>query len=121
MAENLSILEFLQKMIDDVGLRDWFADDPQGALAHYGLRDVSPEDVRDAIVLADDSQTADFSRSVDNGFHGTVGAAAAHHSATAAATTRAGTARATARPSSTSPATSPTTSSTTATPTSTTR
>jgi hypothetical protein len=80
VAESLSILEFLQKMIDDVGLRDWFADKPQEALAHYGLRDISPEDVRDAIVLADDSQTADFSRSVDNGFHGTVGAAAARHS-----------------------------------------
>ena len=80
MTESLSILEFLQKMIDDVGLRDWFADEPQQALAHYGLRDISPEDVRDAIVLADDSQTADFSRSVDNSFHGTVGAAAAHHS-----------------------------------------
>jgi hypothetical protein len=79
VADNLSILEFLQKMIDDVGLRDWFADEPQAALSHYGLRDVSAEDVRDAIVLADDSQTADFSRSVDNGFHGTVGAAAAHH------------------------------------------
>ncbi len=81
MAENLSILEFLQKMIDDVGLRDWFARDPQGALAAHGLSDVSPEDVRDAIVLADDSQTADFSRNVDQSFHGTVGAvAAAHHS-----------------------------------------
>ncbi len=79
MAENLSILEFLQKMIDDVGLRDWFARDPQGALENHGLRDVSPEDVRDAIVLADDSQTADFSRNVDQSFHGTVGAAAAHH------------------------------------------
>ena len=79
VAENLSILEFLQKMIDDVGLRDWFARDPQAALSDHGLRDVSPEDVRDAIVLADDSQTADFSRNVDQGFHGTVGAAAAHH------------------------------------------
>jgi hypothetical protein len=80
VAESLSILEFLQKMIDDVGLRDWFARDPQSALESHGLKDVSPEDVRDAIVLADDSQTADFSRNVDNGFHGTVGAAAAHHS-----------------------------------------
>jgi hypothetical protein len=81
MAENLSILEFLQKMIDDTSLRDWFAKDPQGALADHGLKDVSPEDVRDAIVLADDSQTADFSRSYDTGFHGTLPAAhaAAHH------------------------------------------
>lgn len=70
MAESLSILEFLHKMIDNVGLRDWFAKDPQGALDHYGLKDVSPEDVRDAIVLADDSQTADFSRNFDTGFHG---------------------------------------------------
>ena len=85
VAENLSILEFLQKMIDDVGLRDWFARDPQGALGYHGLRDVSPEDVRDAIVLADDSQTADFSRNVDQSFHGTVGAAAAHHGGQTAA------------------------------------
>ncbi len=76
MAESLSILEFLQKMIDNTGLRDWFARDPQAALAHYNLQDVSPEDVRDAIVLADDSQTADFSRSFDSGFHGTIPAAA---------------------------------------------
>lgn len=80
MAESLSILEFLQKMIDNVGLRDWFAKDPQAALAHYNLHDVSPEDVRDAIVLADDSQTADFSRSYDNGFHGAL-PVAAHHTA----------------------------------------
>ena len=80
VAESLSILEFLQNMIDDVSLRDWFARDPQGALEYHGLKDVSPEDVRDAIVLADDSQTADFSRNVDQSFHGTIGAAAAHHS-----------------------------------------
>jgi hypothetical protein len=81
MAESLSILEFLQKMIADGGLRDFFARDPQGALADHGLKDVSPEDVRDAIVLADDSQTADFSRSFDSGFHGTLPAAhaAAHN------------------------------------------
>jgi len=77
VAENLSILEFLQRMIDNVGLRDWFARDPQGALEYHGLKDVSPEDVRDAIVLADDSQTADFSRNVDQSFHGPVGVAAA--------------------------------------------
>jgi hypothetical protein len=80
MAESLSILEFLQKMIDNTDLRDWFGKDPQAALAHYNLQDVSPEDVRDAIVLADDSQTADFSRSFDTGFHGTL-PAAAHHTA----------------------------------------
>jgi hypothetical protein len=79
MAENLSILEFLQKMIDNTSLRDWFARDPQGALAHYGLQDVSPEDVRDAIVLADDSQTADFSRSYDTGFHGSLPGGNGHH------------------------------------------
>jgi hypothetical protein len=78
MAESLSILEFLQKMIDNVDLRDWFANDPQAALAHYDLKDVSPEDVRDAIVLADDSQTADFSRSYDTGFHGSLPGASDH-------------------------------------------
>ncbi|HEY0816628.1 MAG TPA: hypothetical protein VGE11_25390 [Pseudonocardia sp.] len=79
MAESLSILEFLQKMIDNTSLRDWFARDPQGALAHYDLKDVSPEDVRDAIVLADDSQTADFSRSYDTGFRGSLSHGSDHH------------------------------------------
>jgi hypothetical protein len=81
MAESLSILEFLHKMIDNVGLRDWFAKDPQAALAHYDLKDVSPEDVRDAIVLADDSQTADFSRNFDSGFHGSLPSSGGHHTA----------------------------------------
>ena len=81
MAESLSILEFLQKMIDDVDLRHWFGENPQAALDYHGLKDVAPEDVRDAIVLADDSQTADFSRNYDNDFHATLPAAyAAAHS-----------------------------------------
>ena len=79
MAESLSILEFLQKMIGDVDLRDWFARDPQDALEYHGLKDVSPEDVRDAIILADDSQTADFSRNVDQGLHATLPTAYAAH------------------------------------------
>ncbi len=80
MAQSLSILEFLEKMIDNTSLRDWFARDPQGALAHYDLHDVSPEDVRDAIVLADDSQTADFSRNYDTGFRGSLpGNGGGHH------------------------------------------
>ena len=77
MAESLSILEFLQKMIDDVGLRDWFADEPAAGAGALRAPDSRPRTSRDAIVLVDDSQTADFSRNFDTGFHGTLGATAA--------------------------------------------
>jgi hypothetical protein len=62
MAESLSLLEFLKELLTNVQLRDYFAEDPQGALHEYGLDDLSPADVHDALVLAEDNQTADFSR-----------------------------------------------------------
>lgn len=67
MAEPVSILEFLQNMIDNADLRDWFAQDPNAAMTHYGLRDVPVEDVRDALVLADDNNVADFGGRYDTG------------------------------------------------------
>ena len=61
-TETLSLLEFIQKLITDADLRQLFNDDPEQALADNGLEDVTEADVQDALVLIDDSQTADFSR-----------------------------------------------------------
>jgi hypothetical protein len=67
MAETLSLWEFLRELVTNPGLRDWFAEDPQGALRANGLDQLSPDDVHDALVLAEDNQTADFSRDYDTG------------------------------------------------------
>jgi hypothetical protein len=66
-TESLSLLEFIQKLFADEELRNLFRDDPDRALADNGLSDLSEADVRDALVLVDDSQTADFSRDYDTG------------------------------------------------------
>jgi hypothetical protein len=68
MAENLSLLEFIRELLTNVELRDYFAEDPQGALDEYGLSGVDADDVHDALVLADeDNQDGDFSRHYDTG------------------------------------------------------
>jgi hypothetical protein len=67
MAEPLSLLEFLKELLSNVQLRDYFAADPAGALEEYGLENLSPEDVHDALVLIEDNQTADFSRDYNTG------------------------------------------------------
>ncbi len=67
MAETLSLWEFLRELVTNAGLRDWFAADPQGALRANGLDHLSPDDVHDALVLAEDNQTADFTRDYDTG------------------------------------------------------
>jgi hypothetical protein len=72
MAEYLSLLEFLRELVSNVGLRDRFAEDPQGALRDHGLDHLGPEDVHDALVLAEDNQTADFSLDYAGG-HSTIG------------------------------------------------
>ena len=67
MAESLSLMEFLRELVGNTGLRDWFTHDPQAALHEYGLDDLSPADVHDALVLVEDNQTADFSRDYNTG------------------------------------------------------
>ena len=67
MAESMSLMEFLRELVSNTGLRDWFAHDPQAALHEYGLDDLSPADVHDALVLVEDNQTADFSRDYNTG------------------------------------------------------
>ena len=66
MAESLSLLEFVQKLFTDADLRTLFTQSPERALAQNGLQNVSTADVHDALILADDSQTADFSRHYDS-------------------------------------------------------
>lgn len=61
MAETLSLMEFLQALLTDTGLRGAFGDDPQGTLAAHGLADLTPADVHDALVLVQDTQTVDYS------------------------------------------------------------
>jgi hypothetical protein len=61
MPETLSLMEFLQALLTDPGLRGGFGDDPQGTLAAHGLADLSPADVHDALVLVQDTQTVDYS------------------------------------------------------------
>jgi hypothetical protein len=61
MSEPLSLLEFLQELLSDTGMRDRFLADPHAALTDHGLADLSPADVHDALVLVEDTQTADFS------------------------------------------------------------
>jgi hypothetical protein len=70
MAESMSLLEFLRELLTNEQARDWFADDPNAALEHYGLDNLSPADVHDALVLIDDNQTADFNREYNTGHNG---------------------------------------------------
>jgi hypothetical protein len=61
MAETLSLMEFLQALLTDAGLRGDFGDDPQGTLTAHGLGGLTPADVHDALVLVQDTQTVDYS------------------------------------------------------------
>jgi hypothetical protein len=71
MAEHMSLLEFLQELMSNRQARDWFANEPDAALTHYGLENLSPTDVHDAVVLSQDTQTADFDREYNTGHNAT--------------------------------------------------
>jgi hypothetical protein len=60
VSEPVSLLEFLQELLTDAGTRAGFLADPHGTLAEQGLADLSPADVHDALVLVEDTRTADF-------------------------------------------------------------
>ena len=70
MAEHLTLMEFIQRLLSDEQTRDWFAENPDAALRHFGLDNLSPEDVRDALVLIEDNQTASFDREYNTGWNG---------------------------------------------------
>ncbi|MEJ3655733.1 hypothetical protein WEH80_22445 [Actinomycetes bacterium KLBMP 9759] len=60
MAETLSLMEFLRALSSDDALRTGFAADPTATLSAHGLDGLSPDDVYDALVLIEDTQTASF-------------------------------------------------------------
>ena len=72
MAENISLVEFIKLLLgsgsESIQVRDWFEKDPNAALHYYGLSELSPEDIRDAIVIAQDNDTVSFDRHYDTGF-----------------------------------------------------
>ena len=73
VSEPLSLLEFLQGLLSDTGMRDGFLADPHATLTDHGLADLSPADVHDALVLVEDTQTADFSAAFTAGAPGLAG------------------------------------------------
>jgi hypothetical protein len=78
MAESISLLDFLLRLINDDDLRQEFNADPEDTLEAYNLTDLSAQDVYDALVLAQDSHQASFDRNYDTGFHNTVPPVPAH-------------------------------------------
>jgi hypothetical protein len=62
MAEPMTLLEFLRELLNNEQARDLYSENPNAALNHYGLDNLSPADVHDALVLLEDNQTADFDR-----------------------------------------------------------
>ncbi|MBN9109633.1 MAG: IniB N-terminal domain-containing protein [Pseudonocardia sp.] len=67
MAESISLLDFLLRLINDEDLREDFNDDPEEVLEAYNLTDLSAQDVYDALILAQDSHQASFDRNYDTG------------------------------------------------------
>ena len=74
MSIHTTLIEFIKQLLgtgsESIQLRDYFREDPQGALNEYGLGHLSPEDVHDAMVLVQDNDTVSFDRNYDTGFDG---------------------------------------------------
>ncbi|BBG05514.1 MULTISPECIES: IniB N-terminal domain-containing protein [Pseudonocardia] len=70
MSAEKSLIQFILDLLRDPKLLAEFKDDPQGLLASCGLSEVSAEDVRDAIVLAQDNDEVSFDRNYSTGSHG---------------------------------------------------
>ena len=72
-AHDISLIDFIKLLLGDgsesIQVRDWFNDNPNAVLQHYGLSELSPEDVRDALVIAQDNDTVSFDRNYDTGFN----------------------------------------------------
>lgn len=61
MAQDPSLLEYVRQLLSDDAARTHFAADPGSALAEHGLAHLSGADVHDAIMLAQDTLTVDWS------------------------------------------------------------
>ncbi|ALE75596.1 MULTISPECIES: IniB N-terminal domain-containing protein [unclassified Pseudonocardia] len=77
MSAEKSLIQFILDLLKDPKLLAEFKDDPQGLLAQCGLSEVSADDVRDAIVLAQDNDDVSFDRSYNTGGSGHSGGG--HH------------------------------------------
>jgi hypothetical protein len=60
-------MEFVKLLLRDDGERARFAADPDRALAHHGLGELSPADVHDAVVLVQDTLTVDWAQAYGAG------------------------------------------------------
>ena len=60
-------MEFVKLLLSDDAERAHFAVDPDGSLAEYGLGDLSPADVHDAVVLVQDTLTVDWAQAYGSG------------------------------------------------------
>lgn len=65
-------MEFVKLLVHSDHERASFAADPDGALSHHGLSNLSPADVHDAVLLVQDTLTVDWSQAYG------AGAGAAH-------------------------------------------
>ncbi|MHA6623879.1 IniB N-terminal domain-containing protein [Pseudonocardia sichuanensis] len=65
MTNSTTLIELLLSILRDPSALDAYRDDPDGFLASCG--DISPEDVREALVLLEDNQDASFDRDYNTG------------------------------------------------------
>jgi hypothetical protein len=72
VGDPVSLMEFVKLLLHNDHERASFAADPDGALSHHGLSDLSPADVHDAVLLVQDTLTVDWSQAYG------AGAGAAH-------------------------------------------
>jgi hypothetical protein len=63
----MSLMEFVKLLLSDDVARAHFAADPDDSLAHHGLSDLSPADVRDAVGHVQDTLTVDWARAYGSG------------------------------------------------------
>jgi hypothetical protein len=60
MAQPMTLLEFLRELTTNEQARDLYAANPEATLSQYGLDNLSPADVHDALVLIEDNETAQY-------------------------------------------------------------
>ena len=70
MSVEKSLIQFILDLLKDPKALAEFKEDPQGMLAQCGLSEVSADDVRDALVLAQDNDDVSFDRDYNTGGNG---------------------------------------------------
>ncbi|MBN9801225.1 MAG: IniB N-terminal domain-containing protein [Actinomycetota bacterium] len=67
MSVEKSLIQFILDLLKDPKALAEFKEDPHGMLAQCGLSEVSADDVRDALVLAQDNDDVSFDRDYNTG------------------------------------------------------